>query len=257
MAKSVGVAMAGGNPTVARRQHDFYPTPKDATRALFLWLAAHGITWEGPFWEPCCGNGAICRVAEEMGFASVATDLNYQQYGEAGHDLLATESLRSKVVITNPPFNIAPKIISKLMPMGPDIVVLMLKSTFWSASTRTKLFRSHPPSAILQLAWRPDFAELGGPTMEVCWFVWQKDHKGLPVYDVLDRPPGFEIRPKRIKKAKVDEDVAPSDAVTEAVVEVVAPPLPPRRRKPKVSGPGLFDLLLDDVVRRAERLVDA
>jgi hypothetical protein len=41
---------------VLRADHDYYPTPPEAVRALL------GVEqFEGTIWEPACGDGAISR----------------------------------------------------------------------------------------------------------------------------------------------------------------------------------------------------
>lgn len=218
MAHSIGVAMAGGNPLLGRKKHDFYATPSDCTHALFLKLEELGVKVRGKITEPCCGDGAICKVAIERGYEVVATDLIDQGYGDhgGGHDATRIESLPSPSVITNPPFNLAPKIIESVMRHDPDLFVLLLKASFWSAARRKALFRKYRPSAILTLSWRPDFAGLGNPTMECAWIVWSKQMTpGVTVFDILDRPKGYEVKSAiRPKKAKAPKPEAPpaSDA---------------------------------------------
>ena len=41
------------------KSHNFYPTPPEATRAL---LSVE--TFDGPIWEPACGQGHIAKVLE-------------------------------------------------------------------------------------------------------------------------------------------------------------------------------------------------
>lgn len=216
MAHSIGVAMAGGNPLLGRKKHDFYATPADVTHALFIKLAELGIVIEGKVTEPCCGDGAICKVAIERGHEVVALDLIDHGYGDhgGGHDATRIETLPSRNVITNPPFNLAPKIIESVMGHDPDLFALLLKSSFWSAARRKSLFRKYRPTAILTLSWRPDFAALGAPTMECAWMVWSKQmRQGVTIFDILDRPPGYEVkvaRPKKVPKPKVVSDEAPA-----------------------------------------------
>lgn len=205
MAHSIGVAMAGGNPLLGRNAHDFYATPDDVTHALFIKLAELGIRIDGKITEPCCGDGAICRVAIDRGFDVLPLDLIDHGYGNhgGGHDATRMESLPSRSVITNPPFNLAPRIIESVMRHDPDLFALLLKASFWSAARRKALFRKYRPSAILTLSWRPDFAGLGNPTMECAWIVWSKQMTpGVTVFDILDRPPGYEVRVQRKKKPK-------------------------------------------------------
>lgn len=81
-------------------------------------------------------------------------------------------------IITNPPFNISEDFIRKACSMDLNIVAFLLKSQYWHAAKRKKLFEQYPPSYILALTWRPDFlsGERGGaPTMECIWTVWLRN----------------------------------------------------------------------------------
>jgi hypothetical protein len=56
-ARLAGVAVDAEN----RQRDDFYPTPPEGTRAL---LSVE--RFEGPIWEPACGDGAISRVSHNV-----------------------------------------------------------------------------------------------------------------------------------------------------------------------------------------------
>ena len=61
-------------------------------------------TFDGPIWEPACGDGAIARVLERAGHRVIATDLIDRGYGEAGVDFLTTAEPRARHIVTNPPY---------------------------------------------------------------------------------------------------------------------------------------------------------
>lgn len=196
----IGAAMAGGRRGTGtgrpRQQGDWYPTPSEVTQVLIPHLS--GI--KGKILEPCCGDGALAHVLEAHGYDVIGTDLYDRGYG-VGHgedyDVLKLESLPAPNVITNPPFNIASKIIKHILSFEPDYMAMLLKSSFWHAKSRIPLFEEHPPSKIIALTWRPDFMKLKRPTMEVMWCVWEKGHVGAPEYVLAKRPP--RPRKKKIK----------------------------------------------------------
>lgn len=200
MAHSLGVAMLGGNPLDGRKAHDFYATPRDVILAL---LEKVGPRLRGPVYEPACGDGAICRVLEERGLRAIGTDLYDRGWGDhgGGHDLLKMERLLADEVITNPPFDIAPKVIERVMSLQPRFFALLLKGTFWHAKSRMALYGRYRPAAVYPLTWRPDFENKGRPTLEMCWTVWDAEHVGPTAYEMLPRPPGFGSAP-RPRKAK-------------------------------------------------------
>ena len=100
--------MCNSAAIVTRADHDFYPTPPEAVRAL---LSVE--QFDGTIWEPACGDGAISRALEAHGHAVVSTDLIDRGYGEGGSDFLSPSttarimlehpSLRH--IVTNPPYS--------------------------------------------------------------------------------------------------------------------------------------------------------
>ena len=91
-----------------RADHDFYPTPPEAVRAL---LSVE--QFDGTIWEPACGNGAISRELESHGHRVVSTDLIDRSYGQSGCDFLSAitptrvrlEHPDMRHIVTNPPYS--------------------------------------------------------------------------------------------------------------------------------------------------------
>jgi hypothetical protein len=144
---------------------------------------------KGPVWDPFCGDGAIAKVLVENDHEAVSTDLVYRGYGDhgGGHDIFGYDRLLAPNVVSNPPFNIAADVIDHVMSLEPCLLALLLKTTFWNASTRIPLFRKWRPSAFYTLSWRPDFANKGRPTMDCSWIVWNGSGCDT-VFDVLEHP---------------------------------------------------------------------
>ncbi len=159
--QSVGIIGGGGD----KLDWEFYPTPRDVTVALldfFKWPRLN-------IWEPACGECAISKVLEEYGHNVVSTDLKF------GRDFFKTERKDIDAIITNPPFKHSEKFIKKSLIDAP-IVAILLKSTYWHAAKRSRLFEDKPPSWILALTWRPNFfgdKATGSPTMDFIWTVWE------------------------------------------------------------------------------------
>lgn len=171
---------------IDRSKTDFYPTPPEATIALLEYLGLH----HKRVWECACGKGDISKVLMAYGCDVRSTDLYDDSYGEVGIDFLTAEMIGNPDwIITNPPFKHAEAFIRKASEHGKPFA-LLLKSQYWHASRRTKLFREYKPSKVLALNWRPDFhfgAKGGSPTMECIWVVWGTGEKET-IYDILERP---------------------------------------------------------------------
>ena len=195
-----GAALANAGPKEDRPESDFFPTPPDVTTALIDWLGLPGDTH---VWEPACGDGAMADVIRGYGhFVSVSDIRPAAMPGAVTWDFLqaawptATAGRKPEWIITNPPFNMAEAFIRQALSITPNVAML-LKSQFWHAQSRAKLFGEHPPSAILPLTWRPDFlaGEKGGaPTMDCLWTVWWPERHFRAInpthYQPLMRPSG-------------------------------------------------------------------
>lgn len=135
-------------------------------------------------WEPACGSGAICEIFKNRGYNIIGTDLNQFGYGDPYINFLETD-ISCDWIITNPPFSKATAFIEHALSLNKPCAFL-LKSQFWHAKSRLKLFESNPPSYVLPLTWRPDFLfgkKSGSPTMEVIWTVWtwNKETRYIPL----------------------------------------------------------------------------
>ena len=185
----LGSSMAGGNPTIARRAGDFYPSPPEITQALL-----QVETFTGRIWEPCAGDGAMLKVLKRAGYTDViASDFNPRAEGIAKRSVFDVKTPVAHNVVTNPPFQLddgrdAADIIEHLLSLRPRKLALVLKSSFWHAKGRAGLFERTMPAAIYPLLWRPDFLGLGRPTMEVMWTVWRFGNREYPIYRPLNKP---------------------------------------------------------------------
>jgi hypothetical protein len=191
MAVKASVSIGGRSDDNARHEADFYPTPRECTLALmkFLDLPKGQIIW-----EPACGDGAISKVLEELGYGVYSTDIRKTPdiYGYGGVDFINDNIGLSdpvpSMIITNPPFNLSADFIRACQNWGMPFA-LLLKSQYWHASGRRALFNETKPSFVLPLTWRPNFAPDRGksPTMDMVWTVWLKDDQPCR-YQPLERP---------------------------------------------------------------------
>ncbi|UVK46791.1 hypothetical protein BPNPMPFG_002501 [Mesorhizobium sp. AR07] len=183
-------ALVASQKVHTRKPADFYPTPHNVTAALMDFLKlAPGTT----AWECACGSGDMAMVLEYyLGHDGVwASDLREDcGYGDAGVNFMTCEvNVQRDWIISNPPFNLAAAFIERALSITPNVAFL-LKSQYWHAKTRRKLFDRHPPAFILPLTWRPAFLEKErgkSPLMDVMWVVWMP-HDGETKYQPIDKP---------------------------------------------------------------------
>jgi len=180
---------------VSRADHDFYPTPPDAVRAL---LSVE--SFDGPIWEPACGDGAISKELERNGHEVISTDLIDRGYGQGESDFLCPitftrvmiENPRLKHVITNPPYSYRPGIGDKFVGqalrfarMHGGKVAMLLNLGCLAHQTRTLKWRNDPPARIHimdDLTFFPngDQRQAGRFITEhrYCWIVWTPERSG-------------------------------------------------------------------------------
>lgn len=180
----LGSAMAGGNPGKGREKDDFYPTPPEVS-----WALLNAVSFDGAIHECACGDGSMAREFKHAGYEVIGTDLVNRGYGTV-QNFFDVETPLAPNIVTNPPFNLAPRFIKHaLEDLKVEVLALVLKSTFWHAKNRKSLFDQHRPTHVHPLLWRPDFMGLGRPTMEVMWCVWhRRSNFPYTIYEPLQKP---------------------------------------------------------------------
>lgn len=134
-------------PPITHRR-DFFPTPPEATRAL---LSVE--SFDGPVWEPACGEGAIASELIAAGHRVVSTDLYAYGFGLAGINFLRETTPRARHVITNPPYGkgLADAFLLHALAMTRITrgkVALLLNLASLAHPRRTPLWRAQPPSCL-------------------------------------------------------------------------------------------------------------
>ena len=179
---------------VSKPDHDFYPTPPEAVHAL---LSVE--RFDGPIWEPACGDGAISKVLEATSHTVHSTDLIDRGYGEGGQDFLSTitttrvalEHPELKHIVTNPPYKHARAFVERAVEFCPRVMMLLRFSFYESISrgsildtgtlARVHCFRKRLPM-MHRHGWTGPTAASG---MAFAWFVWDRSHRGGTILDRL------------------------------------------------------------------------
>ena len=167
-----------------RRKDDFYPTPPRGISALL-----DVEKFDGPIWEPACGDGAISRVLCEHGYDVVSTDLVDRGYGQSNVDFLLEWRPRAPNIVTNPPFKLAVPFVRNAVALSTGKVAMLLKIAFLGGIERGAMFRETPLARCWVFSQRLSFQPggstaarslEGGGMMAFAWFVWDHAHTGKP-----------------------------------------------------------------------------
>lgn len=88
-------------------------------------------------------------------------------------------------IIGNPPYSHAEAHVRHALTLAPRCAFL-LRLAFLESTKRVAFWRDHQPARVYVLAQRPSFTGGGTDSAAYGWFVWDADHKGPTVLDVLD-----------------------------------------------------------------------
>lgn len=160
-----------------RAENDYYVTdPKRIDELLKV------ETFNGSIWECSCGNGALSKRLEQLGYEVYSSDLYNHGYGFTDVDFLQCEYSRCKNIITNPPYNQALEFVQKALEIIPKggKVAMFLKLQFLEGQARQKLFEKHPPSNVWVCTKRITCGINGDFTA--------KDKYGNTIYDKQGNP---------------------------------------------------------------------
>lgn len=183
-------AKAQRDDPVNRETHDFYPTWPAATEALL------GVErFDGPIWEPACGDGAMSRVLESAGHEVISTDLIDRGFGEGGRDFLMEWQPLAPNIVTNPPFRWAREFIDRALQLTTGKVALFLRLAFLEGQERGRWLPETPLARVWIMSRRVPIQrgrmanpgkEEGGGVIAFAWFVWDHSHSGPPTLGWLD-----------------------------------------------------------------------
>ena len=186
-----------------RAPFEFYPTPPQGTRAL---LSVE--QFDGPIWEPACGDGAIARELIAASYDVVATDIADHGYGIAGVDFLTQTQARARHIVTNPPYGrgLADRFIGhalRLTRQTGGSVAMLMDLTSLCHPIRHAKFVNSPPAAIYgldELVCYPagDPAPYAGKNLwrRYCWAIWKPGHSGRPTFWWLSTAPFKQASPR-------------------------------------------------------------
>lgn len=151
--------------------------------------------FDGPVWEPACGNGAISKVLQDTGHQVHSTDLIQREFGQGGIDFLKTTEPLAKHIITNPPYGkhgLADAFTRKALQFTQQTrgkVALLLNLRSLCHPDRHPKFCKTPPAAIYALdaliCWpngENTSHSIKKADQQYCWMVWKPEHTGRPEF---------------------------------------------------------------------------
>lgn len=165
-----------------REGHDFYETPAWCVERLLETGALNDGT---RFLEPAAGRGAIVRAVNATRRPRWRLiELDSEHIGvltataPKGSTVLWADFLKTPpepgavdVIITNPPFDLAPRFIETAFAWKPQKIVLLLRLNFLATEARAPFMRQYAPDVYV-LPNRPAFTGKGTDSIEYAWFVW-------------------------------------------------------------------------------------
>ncbi len=192
---AVGPTRATAAPGTA----GLYATPWDASR-VFLERELEAIRDvcgpRGWVAEPFSGADDLVRTIEGFGFRVEASDLYPRGRGRC-LDFFATTRADFRgsrlVLITNPVFAYALRVISHAAELGVEYLALMLPASWFCSDQGRKVFAWWRPSHAYLITWRVDFlfGGKGRSKMMLAWFVWRggpSPRRPEPSWSLIERP---------------------------------------------------------------------
>lgn len=180
--------VAGGRVKLKKQKdraiHDDYPTPPFAVHELLK-----RESFNGSILEPCAGKGHIVGVLQEHSLSCSAFDIRDEEgiVGERGIDFLETNE-NYENIITNPPYALAKEFIEKGLETVNQKMALLLRLSYLESQGRYELFKTTPIKKVYIFSkrlpfWDGDKWHESGGQFTHAWFVWDKQHQGLPEFD--------------------------------------------------------------------------
>jgi len=168
----------------AKKDH-FYPTPPAGTRAL---LAVE--RFDGPIWEPACGEGHMSRELEAAGYEVISTDLVDRGYGTSRVDFLMESRPLAPNIMTNPPFKLGEKFARHALGLTTGKVALLCRLMWLEGRERRRMFEDSPLARVWvfsrRLGMRANTVADKGGMVPYAWFVFEHGHKGPPALGWVD-----------------------------------------------------------------------
>lgn len=163
---------------------DWYVEPAWAISAL-----CDRVKFSGPIHDPCCGMGMIPKTLKSKHKMNVTgADITNRGFRYPVVDFLKDKNKRTNIIM-NPPYKIAKAIINHAYSVATDRVAVIVQLKFLTSQGRHFLFNRPETEKVLIFSRRPQIPPgealikqgegiRGGGSMDFCWVVWRRKHKG-------------------------------------------------------------------------------
>jgi hypothetical protein len=191
----------------ARKENDFYPTPRDLAISLALGLPRLGLDLPRVALDPCGGDGALRRALRSFGVEVRLSDLYPEMYpGADGYvtseplDASEPEQLRHafelardcSAIVTNTPHNtkeacaIVENLIALVEGRQVDFVATLFRSIWGAEPGRLRYLNRPSFFGEILCCWRPRWipGSEGSPMHAYAWYVWRNTPRSGPSFKV-------------------------------------------------------------------------
>lgn len=158
-----------------RAENDLYATNPIAITLLHKnkWLNKNTT-----YWECACGDGALSKELERLGYTVKSTDLYDYNYGTPGIDFLKCNKKFGGDIITNPPFKSLTEFILKGLELTKEKLYIFSRlQTLESINRYDKIFKYNPPAYVLPFVkrvpcYKAGDKQRGSSVTPYAWYIW-------------------------------------------------------------------------------------
>ena len=178
--------MSSTNRGYNRHKSDYYITPVDDILNFIDEFVAIEDDIEGNILDCCAGGDkkhlmSYPTALNTRGYNNIATlDIRDDSLAEIKKDYLTwTPNKDYNVIMTNPPFNLAEKIIEKALNDVSEngFVIMLLRLNFFGSKKRFDMWNKQLPKYCFVHHKRMSFTDNSGTdSIEYCHMVWQKGY---------------------------------------------------------------------------------
>lgn len=178
--------MSATNRGTEREKYDFYATPIDV---VINFLNNFDLP-KGNVLEPSAGNGNIVNIIKHKYPNNPITscEIREEEYDnliQYSNEVIIDDFLthqfsnKYKIIIGNPPFNLALDFVTKSLGMLDDdgMLIFLLRTAFLESKARYEFWQNNPLSGLYTLSKRPSFTGKGSDATSYSWFVWHKNNE--------------------------------------------------------------------------------